>query len=247
VAIARGVIHAGKFERYFHLFRRWVLPLVQSRANVDALRRARDRDEQRAVYERRWDTWRWRAVFQLFFSRTVMGRHGRDPEFFAQVDGPVGARILERTRYALTELPAGTNPYFTYIVTGNFTAEALPMYLRAEHFETIRSRLERLRLAQGPAESAGGGPFDGMNLSDIFEYMTPAEAERCYTALVARARPGARLVYWNMLVARSRPEGLAARVRPLEEVARRLHARDRAWFYQRLRVDEVLTAAAAAA
>ncbi len=84
-----------------------------------------------------------------------------------------------------------------------------------------------------------GGRFDGFNLSDIFEYMSVAEAERAYRALLERAAPGARLVYWNMLAPRRRPEGLAGRVRELEKLARDLHARDRAWFYQWLRVDKV--------
>ena len=43
-----------------------------------------------------------------------------------------------------------------------------------------------------------------------------------------------------MLAPRSRPAPLAARARPLEELARELHRRDRAWFYQAFHVDEVL-------
>ena len=84
------------------------------------------------------------------------------------------------------------------------------------------------------------GPFDGFNLSDIFEYMAPPEHERVYRALLERSRPGARLVYWNMLARRRRPESLAERARRLEKEALRLHLADRAWFYQRLEVDEVI-------
>ena len=69
--------------------------------------------------------------------------------------------------------------------------------------------------------------------------MSPAEHERCYAALVDRAAPGARLVYWNLLAPRSRPEALADRVQPLAEEARALHARDLAWFYGALHVDRV--------
>jgi S-adenosylmethionine-diacylglycerol 3-amino-3-carboxypropyl transferase len=100
--VANGVIHGGKFERFFGIFRRRILPLVHSRKTVDALCRAKSIEEQRVFYAERWDTWRWRLVFRVFFSRAVMGRLGRDPEFFAEVEGSVGARILERTRYART-------------------------------------------------------------------------------------------------------------------------------------------------
>jgi S-adenosylmethionine-diacylglycerol 3-amino-3-carboxypropyl transferase len=206
---------------------------------VDALRAPRTAAERERFYEERWNTWRWRALFQLFFSRAVMGRLGRDPEFFTHVDGPVATRILARTRYAFTTLPVHGNPYLAYTMTGNFRDGALPRYLRPEHGDAIRARLDRVRLVRGPIEAAPGW-FDGFNLSDIFEYMSPPEHERCYASLIDHARPGARLVYWNMLAPRSRPESLAARVRPLEALADELQARDMAWFYQRLHVDEVV-------
>jgi len=238
-ALERGPIHAGKFERYFHRFRRYVLPLVHRPATVAALSRSCSREEQERFYRERWDTRPWRGLFRVFFSRFVLGRLGRDPEFFAHVDGPVAARILERTRHALTAIPAASNPYLAYILTGNFRAGALPRYARAEHRAAIRARLDRVRLVEGAAH-ATPGRYDGMNLSDIFEYMSPAEHEACYAALLDRARPGARLVYWNMLAPRARPPALAGRARPLEDLAAALHARDRAWFYARLHVDEAL-------
>jgi S-adenosylmethionine-diacylglycerol 3-amino-3-carboxypropyl transferase len=240
-AIAGGVIHAGKFERYFHHFRRFVLPLVHGRATVDELRRPRSAADRERFYEERWNTWRWRALFRVFFSRVVMGRLGRDPEFFAHVEGAVSERILARTRYGFTALPVATNPYLAYAMTGNFQAGALPRYLRPEHGEAIRARLDRVRLERGPA-NATAGPFAGFNLSDIFEYMSLAEHERCYAALLERASPGARFVYWNMLAPRARPERERARARPLESLARELHGRDQAWFYQCLHVDEVVGA-----
>jgi len=236
--IARGVIHAGKFERYLQSFRRWVLPLVHPRARVEALRRDRPTTERHAFYREEWDTRRWRILFRLFFSRRVMGWMGRDPAFFDHVEGKVGERILERTRYALTELPARTNPYLACILTGSYPPEARPRYLRPEFMGVIRSRLDRLHLHLGSAEEAPG-TFDGMNLSNIFEYMAPRDHEACYRALVERARPGARLVYWNLLVPRVAPPELNDRVRPLQELGKELHARDQAWFYSALHVDEV--------
>jgi S-adenosylmethionine:diacylglycerol 3-amino-3-carboxypropyl transferase len=237
--IAGGIVHGGKFERYFHIFRGRVLPLIHGGRTVRALLAARPRDERVRFYERRWNTWRWRLMFRAFFSRAVMGRLGRDPEFFAHVDGPVGDRILARTRHALTEIPTDSNPWLAYILTGNFGPGALPPYLRAESFPLIRARLDRVRLERASIERAGEDRFDAFNLSDVFEYMSPAEHQRCYGALLERARPGARLAYWNMLAPRSRPEPLAGRVEPLRELADALHVRDRAWFYQRFHVDQV--------
>jgi S-adenosylmethionine-diacylglycerol 3-amino-3-carboxypropyl transferase len=237
-AIAGGVIHAGRFERYLRLFRRRVLPLVHSKRRIERLLKNESLEAQERFYREEWDTWRWRLVFRLFFSRLVMGRLGRDPAFFEHVEGAVGDRLLARTRHALTAVPVRTNPYLTYIMTGNYAPHALPRYLRPELAADIRERLDRVVLARGPAEVAGGA-FDAFNLSDIFEYMSPAEHERVYGALVERARPGARLAYWNMLASRGVPAALTERVRPLTDLAARLHDRDNAWFYQTLHVDQV--------
>ena len=110
-AVARGVIHVGKFERYLRAFRRFLLPLIHSERTVEQLRKPRSPAEQAHFYDRHWDTWRWRCLFRLFFSRAVMGRLGRDPAFFAHVEGAVGARLLARTRHALAVLPVPSNPY----------------------------------------------------------------------------------------------------------------------------------------
>ena len=240
--IVTGVIHAGKFEGYFRLFRRYVLPLVHSRKSVDRLLMARELEQRRAFYEREWNTARWQWLFRVFFSRAIMGRFGRDPSFFAYVKTSVASNILQRTRYALTELPTDQNPYLEYILTGNFQ-RTLPHYLRREHFESIRRNLEALVVFEGDLAAALAAypqtRFTGFNLSDIFEYMSEAEYEQTLASVVDRAAAGARLVYWNMLVHRKDVESLRDRVRFIDDEAQRLFQRDKAFFYHDLVIAEV--------
>jgi S-adenosylmethionine-diacylglycerol 3-amino-3-carboxypropyl transferase len=239
--VERGIIHAGKFERYLRFFRRWVLPLVHSRKSIRGLRRARLAEDQARFYDEKWDTWRWRLLFRVMFSRPLLAWLARkDPAFLVPAEGPVAERVLERVRHVVRHLPTYSNPFLAYMLTGNFPPEALPMYLRPEHTPFIRRRLDRLRLVSGRLEQAGGGPYDGIGCSDIFEYMNPDEHVRCYQGLLGLSRPGTRLVYWNMLVPRATPPALSQRVRPLRELATELQWRDRAWFYQQVHVDEVL-------
>ncbi|MDB5036345.1 MAG: hypothetical protein JWQ98_3586 [Chlorobi bacterium] len=240
--IASGMIHAGKFESYFHLFRRWVLPLVHGRRDVAALLAPKTGSERVEFYNRRWDTRRWRWMFRLFFSRFVMGRMGRDPEFFRYVEGSVAERILERVKYALTELPAHDNPYMTYILTGGF-GDALPFYARPGNFAAIRENLGALRLFRGDLSAAlqsAGGRFDAWNLSDIFEYMDDALFETVASEIIDRSAAGARIAYWNMLVPRRISERFPERTRYLAELSGRLLLKDRAFFYQSFHVDERL-------
>jgi len=241
-AIALGIGSLGKFERYFELFRNRVLPLVHRRATVLELLQPRSPAERQRFYDRRWDTWRWRLLFRIFFSRVVMGRLGRDPEFFRYVETDVAGSILRRTRHALRELDPSDNPYVHWILTGTHGA-ALPCALRPEHFETIRSRLDRLewhcQSVEEYLECVPDRSIDRFNLSDLFEYVSVEHYHRMLHAMVRRSRHGARLAYWNMLAPRQRPKAMADRLRPLDDLAEQLHLADRAFFYSAFRVEEV--------
>lgn len=244
-AVAGGIGGCGKFERYFQIFRTLVLPLAHGRRRVEALFSRRSRAEREAFYAREWDTWRWRALFHLFFSRAVMGALGRSPRFFDHVEGPVAPRMLARVRHALTALDPVENPWLRWILLGSHLhpglPDVLPPWLEERNYERIAANLGRLSWRRASVEEALAEDkrgFDQFNLSDIFEYMTPGGAERLLEVLCVRSPRGARLVYWNMLAPRSRPERLAGRLKPLAELAARLHERDRAFFYSRLVIEE---------
>lgn len=242
VEIERGIGAIGKFERYFELFRRRALPLVHPRRRVAQLLRGGTLAERLAFYENSWNNRRWRWMFKVFFSRFVMGRLGRDPSFFQYVEGSVADRILQRARHALTELDPAENPYVQWILTGSHTA-ALPLALRAEHFQTIRSNLDRLEWHCCPIEDFLQGQskcIDHFNMSDIFEYMSLENYQQLLEKIATAGRTGGRLAYWNMLAPRRRPEILADRLRPFEALSRQLHQRDKAFFYSAFVVEEIL-------
>jgi S-adenosylmethionine-diacylglycerol 3-amino-3-carboxypropyl transferase len=235
--IEGGVIHAGRLEAYFRVFRRFALPLVHRRAVVRALLAPRSLDERERFYGKAWDTWRWRAVCRAFFSRPVMGRLGRDPEFFRHARGPVASHILDRARHALTVLSTGDNPYLRYILTGEF-GDALPDYLRPDFHDAIRQGLDRLSLRREPVESVlatlPSRSIDAFNLSDVAEYMDVAAYHRLLERIRPVAASGARLAYWNLLAARRRPAAMAEWLEGRDEEASRLHGEARAFFYQGL-------------
>lgn len=242
--IRAGIGGAGKFERYFRLFRERVLPLVESRAKVAQLLAGGAHAERRAFYAREWDTWRWRLLFRLFFSRALMGRLGRDPEFFAYVEGSVANRLLQRTQYALTELNPAENPYLHWILTGTHQT-ALPYALRPENFDAIRANLDRLEWRRQSLEeylaTAEAHSVDRFNLSDVFEYVSREQYARLLARLADVGRPGGRLLYWNMLAPRGYLDELAHRLWPLADLAERLHRQDKAFFYSALVIEEIVT------
>lgn len=235
---ALGLAGVGKFEHYFALFRRYVLPLIHRRRRAEDVFTRRVRVERQQFFEERWDNWRWRLATNLFFSRLVMGRLGRDPSFFAHAEGSLPAQVRRKVRHAAVELDPRANPYMQWILLGRHD-QALPLAWRAEHYATIRSRLGRLEIERARVDDPAPCRFDGFNLSDIFEYMAPEEFAAAYGRLLGMAAPGARLVYWNMMVPRRVPGRHAAAVKRDAGTEARLKTADKAFFYADLVIEDV--------
>lgn len=238
--LAHGAGGVGKFERYFRLFRTVFLPLVHKSATIDEVFVSKSRLARERFLEDRFDTWRWKLLNKLFFSRLVMGRMGRDKAFFDHVDGSVSDHVARRIRHAAVDLDPAENPYLHWIMKGHH-GEALPMPWREEHYATIRDRLDRLDIRLGPLETFAetGEKADGYNLSDIFEYMSPDVVERVYEGLLRNSNPGARLIYWNMMAPRRAPQRLRAHVQTMTELEDRLKEQDKAFFYSDFVIEEV--------
>ncbi|GAB2765828.1 hypothetical protein GCM10027275_04200 [Rhabdobacter roseus] len=234
-----GVIHQGKFERYFQLFAHKLLPWIHSGRTIDELLRPKSEAEQATYYASRWDTWRWKLLFRLFFSRYVMGKYGRDPEFLREVKVPVAKTIYAKAARHLQSAAAQTNPMLRYALTGSF-GTLVPHYLRPENYDAIKANLDRLVLKQGFAQEAIAefGPFGYLNLSNIFEYMDQRQFMDTAQQLLEGTLPGGKLAYWNLLVPRhiapARPES----ARYLAALSSTLTARDNGFFYQQFIVDQ---------
>lgn len=243
--LAYGAGGVGKFERYFRLFRRYCLPLVHSRRTVEDVFTPRSLDKRRQFLQTRWNNWRWNLLLRLFFSRSAMGALGRDPAFFDHVDGSLPEHIANRIAHSFVENDPRENPYLHWILLGTHGA-ALPHAYEPANHTLIRERLDRIELFHGAIEevasqiSGQASGIDGWNLSDIFEYMSDTGHEACYARLVQASNPGARLVYWNMMVPRGLPPSLASVVRSRPDIAGPLASRDRAFFYSAFHIDEVL-------
>lgn len=135
--IADGVIHSGKFERYFRLFSQKVLPWIHSRSRVKSLLSTKTAQEQNAFYSEKWNTWRWRLLFRIFFSRYLMGKLGRDPAFLKEVKGSVSEFIYKKAEQHLKSVAAQNNYILRYNLSGSF-GELLPHYLQESSYEMIK-------------------------------------------------------------------------------------------------------------
>jgi len=242
-AIRQGFARAGKFEHFLDAFRSWLLPFVAGRQTVDTLFTLPDRDERQSFYDKQWNNRRWRLLCRLFFGQASLGRFGRDPSFTRYADESVWAHLQRRIPQALVVQKPADNPYLQWILRGRFES-AFPWAWRAENYERIRNNLDAIEWHCAPLEAVLADlpdrSLDGCNLSDIFEYMSPQAYHALLAELVRASAPGCRFVYWNVVVDRSRPVPLANALKPKTALARTLHAADKAFFYRRLVVEEVL-------
>jgi len=242
--IRTGVLRCGRFERYLETFRTRALPLVHSRDRVRAMLEQSDPALQRKFFEKTWDTWRWRGLFRIFFSRFVMARSGRSQAQFAQVDGPVSSAFLARAAHVLTDIPIRTNFFVQWIMGGSYPdLEQAHPYLSAAGHLALREAAERVEfvhadlvshLQEQPAET-----YQAYNLSNVPEYLSADEHQALLEAVLMASSKGARLAYWNLLVPRCRPEALADRLDRHPEQAKALLHADRAFVYGGFQLETV--------
>lgn len=251
-AIRGGVIHAGRFENMFRIFRWTIRPLIFPGDAVRRLLAARSLEEQRRLYVDRLDNWRFRALFKLFFNRRVMAALGRSEAHFKYVTiESIGRQLLRRVRHVLAEIPARGNYFVEYILTGEYADDALlPEYLLEQSHPVLRRMSSRITIVNDELEAFAGrcpaGAFSKFYLSDIFEYVPESHHEALLRELHRAGRAGGVLSYRNLFAPRSRPETLAAELVPDVELGKKCNAADRSFFYERHVVERIVKAPAGA-
>ncbi len=239
--IKNGIINTGKFEHYFHVFGSKVLPLIHNKKTREELLEKKTKEERIEFYDKKWNNLRWKLLFRIFFSRTIMGKLGRDKAFFRYVNVNVAEHILERTKYAITELDTSQNSYLHYIINGNYD-KVLPVAYRKENFDIIKKNIDKLILLSESVETFiqrdDVDYISKYNLSDIFEYMDDSQMCKIYEKIFTKSPKGTRVAYWNML-ADKRASKYFENLNYLEEESKNLFKKDKAFFYCNFIIEEI--------
>ena len=232
--IESGVLQQGGFERYGAMLRVLLRVIIGQRRllRLFSLRQ----DQQREFYRREWDTRRWRLLVRIACSKYVLGKR-LDPTWFAHAEvDSFGKHFAQLVEHVIADLPAHSNYFLAQLFLGRYLDEnTVPDYLRAEHFETIRGRLERIVPVTadiGAAiEALEPSSVDCFALSNVFEYSPRELFARTLKGLVRAARPGARFALRNLLAPRSLTEDPAFRVDA--GIGAALRSADRGFIYSR--------------
>ena len=260
-AIENGIIHTGKFEKFFKIFREKILPLVHSKKRVEKLLEDKPEQERVDYYDKYWNNFRWKLMFKLVWSKDIVGKLGRDKEFFRYAEKNISEEMKERSRYALCELNPYENPYINYILTGNYRKDCLPYFLRKENFDKIRRNLHKVEILQSSVEEYLDQidfKINKFNLSDIFEYMSAENYSKLMGKIYDNAEDNALLAYWNLIVERNSEKlgyketdseimvtGKEKNVNGkkyerMKELDRKLHEKDMTFFYTDFVVEKVI-------
>jgi S-adenosylmethionine-diacylglycerol 3-amino-3-carboxypropyl transferase len=232
--VAKGVIHSGRFERFIGGFARFVLPIIHSKKKREALLSFSEPKAQEEFYRREWNTLLWRLLFSLASSRFTLRKYARDEGMFsyAEVEN-IPNEYKKRLEKMLFSVPARTNFFLHYAVTGNYS-KTLPPYLEQKGYEALRQN-DRLSIVTADLtdylKTVPDDYFSAYNLSDISEALSPEEHGALWKEIVRTAKSGARVAYWTNLVSRPVPAPLQQMVTEEKETAETLRRKDRVFFY----------------
>jgi S-adenosylmethionine-diacylglycerol 3-amino-3-carboxypropyl transferase len=236
--IERGVIFTGKFERYFRKFCHWILPIIHRKSTIQDFFYPKSEQEQIAFYNKNWNTWSWRILFKIYFSKYMMAKIGRDPEFLNEVALNVGDHIFERAERQLKS----TSSFSNFILRFNLTAEfagLLPHYLQPENYNDIKKNIDRLTIKEGYLHDFqdDSSSFDYMNLSNIFEYMNPITFELNAKLISDLLKPQGKVAYWNLMVERQLSQIMPTQFEYHPSISIALSEKDKGFFYQRFLIE----------
>ncbi len=238
--IENGIIYAGKFEKYFLFFTKKILPWIHSKKTVDELFHLKSKKEQEIFYREKWNTWKWKLLFKIFFSRYVIGKYGRDPELLKEAEGSVSSYIYNKAGKHLQSVEAQKNFMLHFNLLGNFS-NLLPHYLRKENYDAIKSNIDNLKLIPGYTSEAFKycDKYKCMNLSNIFEYMDKQLFAATAQELIKGTDKDGRLAYWNLMVQRKISEIFPQRTTYQKDLSERLMEHDKGFYYSRFIIDKI--------
>jgi S-adenosylmethionine:diacylglycerol 3-amino-3-carboxypropyl transferase len=236
-AVARGIVWAGRYERYVGRVARVALALV-GRRGFEALVDAPDREAQERIFDARIGTPALRAVFRVAFHPRIYTRRGMDPRSLQhrKDSGSLGDAWFARLRGWCTATPASENPFLQLTILGRVRSpDVVPAYLTGAGVAAIRARPDAVRFHHRDLTryllDLPPAAFDKAHLSNLGDWLDPGSFDRVMRLVASRAARPARLVWRYLHVDRPMPPDLAGSVRVDPARGEALRALDRFPFY----------------
>ena len=242
---------SGAFARFIKVYSDRI---IKVRPQIDALLAASSLEEQREIYHKYLRDKFWTKLIRFAMKRdatlSMVGvPKAQRRQIETQYEGGIIQFLQDCLDSVFGELPLSDNYFWRVYMTGRYTPECCPEYLKPDSFALLRDGLvDRIQIhtdsVQGFLDKHQGRVtrfvlLDHMDwLSDRFFPLLEAE----WQAIVNRAAPGARLIWRSGGLATDYLNQVQVRVdgqiRELPELltyqetlARELHAKDRVHTY----------------
>jgi S-adenosylmethionine-diacylglycerol 3-amino-3-carboxypropyl transferase len=224
-------------------------------------------EDQRRIYDDRVGPCLWRPGLNWTLSRqTTMSFLGvpypQRRQVEAQHERGVAGFICESVEYVFRQLPLSTNYFWTVYLRGRYTPGCCPEYLKAGNFARLKAGLgDRIRPHTATVTGflkATDEQISKFVLLDHMDWMSsyhPGALDEEWTAILERARPGARVIfrsaharpgYIGQVRVGDRRRPLTERLRFHDALARALQPLDRVHTYAGFHIADIAMEARAA-
>lgn len=146
--------------------------------------------------------------------------------------------VRQSIRHIFTKLPVKDNYFWRVYLTGSYTQQCCPNYLRKEHFHTLAGRLDRIDwhtslLSEFLSDTPG--TYSHYVLLDHQDWLTGVNRPRLvkeWTMILRNSRPGTRILFRSAAEeAHFLPAFVHERVEFQTELTQNLHQKDRVGTY----------------
>ncbi|MGB8192092.1 MAG: DUF3419 family protein, partial [Chitinophagaceae bacterium] len=235
--IRRGLIMAGRYERFVKMAGK-LIRFIQGSSKTKRLFELSSVKEQKEFFLQRWNNRRWRWIFTTMFNKKRLAKKGLNADYFHFDDGSssFSESFQRRAAHAFTDLPVDTNYFLSLYLLGRYRNNRnIPEYLNPEHFDLIREHIHNVQpITQDSKywlEQQPDNFFDAMALSNICELMDDTDTLKLFSEVVRTAKPGARIVFRNLMIPREVPESLRDTIVKDEALSKELQFNDRSFVY----------------
>jgi S-adenosylmethionine-diacylglycerol 3-amino-3-carboxypropyl transferase len=145
---------------------------------------------------------------------------------------PFSRHFARRTRHAIATMPTKDNPYLWQMLLGRFPDGVAYPWIHARRPKQMPEIVQTVGTMDRALEGRDG-QFDFVHLSNILDWLSPAEAGRTLELAWRALRPGG-YVFVRQLNSTLDLPALGLEFEWLKEEADEMHRRDRSFFYRRL-------------
>ncbi|MCY7420633.1 MAG: BtaA family protein [Chitinophagaceae bacterium] len=235
--LKRGFIMSGKYERFIRLAGKFI-NFLQGSKRVAGLYNATTAEEQAIYFDKVWNTRRFHLLFKLLFNKRMLAKRGLVADYFHFDDGSksFAESFYNRSKKAFRDIPIKDNYFLSLYLFSKYRDEnQVPAYLKRQNFEILKSRVDRIQVITGNAQSwidtMPDESIDCFALSNICELMSENETARLFEAVYKTATKNGSVIFRNLMIPREVPEALQNVIVKNHQLSKELYGSDRSFVY----------------